>query len=125
MKSKLSSFALACSFSFVFALAICLTSVLLTPGCTTSQQQTAYNTLYAVEATTTAAVDSYDYMVIHGELSTNDLPRVSKSFDTFQISFLAALDAAQFNTNALAPASLVIESKDLINLVTVLKGQKP
>lgn len=93
-------------------------------GCTTSQQTTAFNTLYTVEHTTVAAYDGYLTSVIKGTTATNDLPKVSKAFNTFQKSFLVALDAAQFNTNALAPASLVTESQDLLNLLTTVKGKK-
>lgn len=86
-------------------------------GCTTSQQRTAYNTLYSVEATTTATVDGYYLAAAKGLASTNGIPKVSSAYNDFQKSFVIALDAAQFNTNALAPASLQQESADVIALV--------
>jgi hypothetical protein len=90
-------------------------------GCTTGAQRVAYNTLYTIEHTTAAAYDGYTDAVIQGLTPTNSLPKVSKMYDKFNASFLVALDAVQYNTNAIAPASLVVESQDIINLITSLK----
>ena len=96
--------------------------VLLTPGCTTSQQETSFNTIYTLEKATTAVYDSYIQQVIFGSIPTNDVPKVSQSFNAFQASMLVALDTVQFNTNALAPANLVIASEDLIRLVRAIEN---
>ena len=96
---------------------------ILIAGCTAPQQRIAFKTLYSIEQTTTAAVDSYDTLVINGAVPTNDVPRVAAAFNTFQASFLLALDAAQFNTNAIAPPNLIVESQDLVNLITTLKAK--
>jgi hypothetical protein len=113
----------------LLALAACL-GIIIAPlfigslaitGCTTTQQQTTYNTLYTVEHATVTAYDGYVGLVVGGTLPTNGVPRVSKAFNTFQASFLVALDAAQYNTNALAPSSLVVESQDVINLIANIK----
>ncbi len=95
----------------------------LATGCNTPQQTIAYKSIYTVEKATVAAYDGYVDLVIVGSLPTNDFPRVSKSFNTFQASALVALDAVQFNTNAVAPASLAIMSQDLINLITQIQKQ--
>ena len=95
----------------------------ISTGCTTNQQKIAYNTLYSVEKTTTAAYDSYIDTVIKGISTKDGVPRVSKAYNTFQASFLLALDAAQYNTNALAPAALMVESMDVINLINQVKGK--
>ena len=86
-------------------------------GCTASQQRVSYNTLYSVEKTASTAVDGYFDAVVAGRASADGVARVSDAFNKFQASFLLALDAVQFNTNALAPESVVIESQDLVNLV--------
>lgn len=86
-------------------------------ACNTTQQRTAYNTLYSVEATTTAAVDGYFSATIKGMAPTNGIPKVSHAYNDFQKAFAIAIDAAQFNSNALAPASLQQESADVISLV--------
>lgn len=94
-------------------------------ACKTSQQKTAFNTLATIEGLGTAAVDSYYFLVIQGKLPTNGVAAVTKKYDAFQDSVRLALDAVQFNTNALAPGALVLESQDLVNLITTLKkGQK-
>ena len=91
-------------------------------GCKSTPQTIAYNTLYSVEKATTAAYDGYVDLVIKGKTTSLYVPSVSKAYDHFQASMFVALDAVQFNTNALAPSSLVIESDDLINLIkTVTK----
>ena len=95
----------------------------LVAGCTSSQQRVAFNTLYSVEQTTTAAVDAYDSQVIKGSVPTNDVPRVSAAFNTFQAAFLIALDAARYNTNAIAPPNLVIEGQDVLNLITSIENK--
>ncbi len=92
-------------------------------ACTTSQQQVAVNTLFTLEQTATAAVDGYDSLVIKGTVPTNDVPKVSALYNKFQASMLVALDAVQFNSNAIAPPSLVVESQDLVNLITRLQGK--
>jgi hypothetical protein len=84
----------------------------------------AYKTLYTVEKSTVAAYDGYTDSVIQGLTSTNGVPRVAKAFNTFQASYLIALDAVQFNTNAIAPPNLVTESGDVLNLIGQFQGNK-
>jgi hypothetical protein len=104
------------------SLALGIGSVVMVSGCNTSQQRVVYNTLYTVEHTTSTAVDAYYHLVIVGTVTTNGVPKVSAAFNHFQASFLIALDAAQFNTNAIAPDSLNTESGDIINLITTIKN---
>lgn len=92
-----------------------------TSGCKTSQQQTAYKTIYSLEKATTAAYDGYLDLVIAGKVGTNDMPKLAKAYNSFQAAELIALDAVQFNTNALAPANLVIESRDIINFINKIR----
>jgi hypothetical protein len=98
-------------------LAIC--AVLI--GCTTSQQSTAFKTLASAEATVNLANDSYQTLVIKGAIPTNTVPQVSKLYNDFQASELLALDAVQFNTNALSPTALVVEGQDFVNLINSIK----
>jgi hypothetical protein len=109
----------------VISLFLLLSCPAFLPGCTTNQQRIAYNTLDSVEQSTTAALDTYDTLVITGALPTNGVPQVSAAFTKFQASFLIALDAAQFNTNAIAPPALAVEAQDVINLINTWKANKP
>lgn len=93
-------------------------------GCNTSQQKTAYNTLFSLEQTTTAAVDAYDALVVQGKVPTNDIPKVSKAYNDFQAGMALALDAVRNNTNAVAPPNLVLESQDLVNLLVLIENTK-
>lgn len=97
---------------------------LMFAGCTSSQQTNTYKTLYGLEVATSAAYDAYSTEIIAGKVATNDLPKVSHAFDYFQSGMRLAVDAAQSNSNALAPSSLVIESQDIINIISTIKGVK-
>lgn len=91
-------------------------------GCTTSQQSTAFKSIATVEATVNVANDGYQQLVIVGQLPTNDVPKIAHLYNAFQASELIALDAVQFNTNALAPSALIIEGQDFVNVVTAIKS---
>lgn len=98
-----------------------LTAVVLI-GCTTSQQSTAFKTIASAEATVNFAHDSYQGLVIKGAVPTNDVPKISKLYNDFQAAELLALDGVQYNTNAIAPSSLVVEGQDLVNLINNIKA---
>jgi hypothetical protein len=104
-------------------IAILVIAVFAVVGCVTTPKQAAFNSLYSVEKLTTGAYDGYIDSVLNGQSTTNGVPRVSSAYNKFQSSFVIALDAVQFNTNALAPTSLVIESGDVINLINQFKNK--
>lgn len=98
-------------------------------GCTTNQQKIAYNSLYTTEKTTTTTFDVYVSQGIRASATgptmlTNNLPAIARAYNLFQAGFKIALDAAQYNTNALAPASLQVESTDILNMINQAKGGK-
>lgn len=101
------------------ALAFGFTAPMLT-GCSTPQQRIAFNSLATVQTVTVAAYDGYAAGVVRGTIPADDLSKVSRRFDQFQAAFTVALDAVQYNTNALAPESLQMLSTDLLNLITQL-----
>jgi hypothetical protein len=101
-----------------------LTIAAVVVACSTTQQRQAVNTIGGVETTATAAVDSYYTLVIKGKLGTNDVPTVSRAYDSLQASVRLALGVVQNNTNALAPSSLITESMGLVNLVNQIEGKK-
>jgi len=81
-------------------------AVALLVGCA-SQSRTTYNTLASVEATTTGAFCSYLQLAITGAIPTNSVPEVSRNYDLFKASWLAAVQIAQWNTNA--PSTPVVD----------------
>ena len=93
-------------------------------GCTATQQTTTYKTIYGLESTATAAMDAYLAGVVKGTFRTNDVPKVSKAFNQFQKDATVFLDAAQFSTNPLAPASLVQEASDITAAILTAEGTK-
>lgn len=99
-------------------------AVIAMGGCSTNQQSTAYKTIFGLEKTVAAADSAYLDLVIAGKVPTNDVPKVTKAFNQFQADVTLALDAVQFNTNALASASLITESQDILNVINTAKGLK-
>jgi hypothetical protein len=95
--------------------------LIATPGCAfirnSTPQKIAVTSIGTVQTATIAAFDGYMDAVIKGTLKTNGVPKVSAAFNHFQSATLVALDGVQFSTNALAPASLVITSQDVLNLI--------
>lgn len=92
-------------------------AIVLIAGCVAGQKA-AYNTLYTIQKAVQSADDAYLDGVVHGIIPSNNVPSVSRKYNHFQAGYLIALDAVQFNTNALAPAALVIESADFVAFVT-------
>lgn len=101
----------------VAALVAIFAPPLVLTGCKGTPHKQAVNTLFTLQATTVAAYDGYIGEVIAGRVKTNGLPTVSRKFNQFQASTLVALDAVEWNTNALAPNSLLLLSGDLLNLI--------
>ncbi len=98
--------------------------VIIIAGCTTTSQRTTYNTIATVEQTATLAVDDYYSLVLKGTISTNGVPTVSKAFNDLQAAATAATITAESGTNALAPASLVLEASALGTLITTVETNK-
>jgi len=86
-------------------------------GCSTASQRPAYNTIFSVEQTATLAVDDYFKLVIKGTLTTNGVPAVAKGFNDLQAAGRVAAAVSESGTNALAPASLIIEATALGSLI--------
>ena len=103
-------------------IALCLTVAIV--GCTTTSQRTAYNTLFTVESAATTSVDTYYGLVLKGTVSTNGVPQVSKAYNDLQAACALAAITAQNGTNALAPASIVMEASQLGTLITTLETTK-
>jgi hypothetical protein len=87
-------------------------------GCTSTQQQIAFNSLSTVETTATSAYQGYLTLVVQGKVSTNNIPQVSAAYNVLQSSVLVATLAVQNNTNALAPANVITEAAALTSLIT-------
>ena len=93
-------------------------------GCTTTAIKNAYNTLYSVEVTTTAAYDGYLTAVIKKEVSTNDVPKVSRAYNQFQTGMREAIVLAQYNWTNAAPESILMLSTTVLSAISEAKGIK-
>lgn len=102
---------------------IALVSTVLITGCSLFNTKTAYKTLGTIETATSFSYDGYVDSILAGISTTNYLPQVSSKFNQFQAGFIVALDAVEYNTNALAPVNLVVESDDIINFINQIKGK--
>jgi len=94
-----------------------ITAQVIIVGCGTTPQTTAYNTIFTVETTASAAVDGYYTAVIKGIAPTNQVPQVSQAFNTLQAACILASTTSQAGTNALASPELTVELGQLLNLV--------
>lgn len=105
---------------FIACLAVALT------GCTTTgtTQNTAYKSLAAVEATTEATYNAYLAQVISGAVPTNNVPKITSDFKTFQALMRVTIAAADGATNAPAPLSVQNVSGDLLNKISLATQQK-
>lgn len=88
-----------------------------------SPQKAAYNTLYSLEHSTTAAYDTFIYGVVRGDFKTNDLPQVSRNYDQFQIGMRGAIELAQFNWSAIAPSNVVHLGTVVLKSITEAKAR--
>ena len=106
-------------------LAACIAGIVpvMVTGCGTTQQRIAYDTIFSIEKSVVGAYDGYVAEIIAGKVQTTGLQQVSLKFNKFQASMLIALDAVQYNTNALAPAALVVESQDVLNAIKTFQGK--
>ena len=102
-------------------IAICA-AVAFSFGCASdSAQRTAYTTIASVEATASAAVDSYYALVIRGVVSTNQVPTVAQKFNSLQAACTLAAAVDQAGTNAVATANLTAELQDLSAFILTLQ----
>ena len=88
-------------------------------GCAT---QTQYKTLYTVGKTTDSVVKGYVDLVIAHKVSTNGLPKVSKLYNKFQLTYQEAVKAAQYKLTTFAPTNVIAESADVIDAVNIEKA---
>ncbi len=79
--------------------------------CSQSQQRVTYNSLYSVGLGVNSAYAAYNDQVVAGKSTFS--PNVAKAYNDFQAAFNLAVQAAQLNTKAIAPQSLI----DLANTV--------
>lgn len=92
-------------------------------ACSTTQKKIAYQTLYGVETSTTAAYDGFISLVIDGKVKTNGVPAVSQSFNRFQIGMQTAISTAQFNYTNLAPNEVIALANEVLTAILKAKGQ--
>lgn len=100
------------------------TALVLIVGCV-SQSRVTYNTLAAVQVTTSGAFNSYLDLVVKGQVKTNSVPLISADYNRFQLVWNAAVSVAQWNTNAVASSTVTDASAIVINNIVSAKNGGP
>lgn len=80
--------------------------ILTFAACKYPPQRLAYNTIATELATVNSSYAAYVELVLLGKVKTNDFPKVTRAYETFQKSAQIAIELANFNTNAIAPPSV-------------------
>ena len=98
---------------------LCITAFVTTLacGCTTTQKQTAYQTLSAVGLAVDNAMKAYADGVRLGLVTQEERARVAKLKMEFNISYGIACDAASYNYQAFAPEDLIKLKNSLLALL--------
>lgn len=86
-------------------------------ACNTTQQRVAANTLSATHDVVQNGVEGYYVATAKGLASTNGVPAVAGAYNKFQKVYVAAVDLAQNNTNALAPDNVLQEASDVAAVI--------
>lgn len=93
-------------------------------GMTCSGGRGTYTTLASTEQAVVLSYDGYVDSVIKGQTRTNDLPTIGASFNAFQASFKAAVDAAAGNSNSVVTADVANAAATIIKAITTAEGIK-
>lgn len=108
----------------LFAVLCLATVAFMFQGCGSTPQTTAYKTIGTMETTVTAGYDAYISGVIKGQWRTNEVPLVSKAFNTFQAAATVAITLASGSTNAPPTADLILDAANLTAAITVAESGK-
>lgn len=101
---------------------LCVSGVsLINSGCSSPPSRIAFNTLASVQKGTIQAYDRFLDGVLAGRISTNNVPKVSQAFNSFQSTMGAALVLAQFSTNAPATEKVLVEAAKVTSAIAEAK----
>lgn len=90
-------------------------------GCA-STSTTAYKTLSALQATTSAAYAGYLDLVVTGKLTTNSVPVVSRDYTLYLAVWNSAVSIAATGTNAPATQPAIDASAKVVSDITLAKA---
>lgn len=95
----------------------------VTPGCSTSQQRKAYNSLYSIGQTVDSAYKSYLDLVVSGKVATNDVPKISGYYADFQRTYGLAVSVAATTKSALPSPEVSSTANRILSAITQAKGK--
>lgn len=109
----------------ILILAVSITTApIITTGCRTpSSQKIAVNTLYSLHKTADVAMDSYLDLIVQNKITTNNLGRVLKAYDDFQVTYRLAVVIVIGDTNATAPATVLAAASNLAKEISAAKKE--
>lgn len=88
-----------------------------------SSSNTAVNTLGASEKLTSDAYSAYLALVVQGKVPTNNVPKISQAFNTFQALVTVTAASLATGTNAAVTPDVLTGQNNVINLISQEKAQ--
>jgi len=110
--------------AIIWCVACLVSGAFLFEGCGSTPATTAYKTIGSMETTVTAGYDAYIAGVIKGTWRTNEVPLVSKAYNTFQAAAIIAVNVAGGSTNGVPTAELVLDAANLTAAITAAESTK-
>lgn len=84
---------------------------------------TTYKSLATLGQTTDAAYRTYNDLLVHGTVKTNDYPAVVHAYTEFQSAYYQAVVFAQYNTNTTASGTVQAAADKLLSVITAAEAQ--
>jgi hypothetical protein len=84
---------------------------------------TAYKSLATLGQTTDAAYRTYNDLLVHGTVKTNDYPAIAHAYNEFQSAYYQAIVFAQYNTNTTASATVQAAADKLLSIIATAEAQ--
>lgn len=102
-------------------LACPLAIVVTQPGCTTTQNQITYQTLYGIGKATDNAYMAFNDLVVAGKIPAASLKKVGDVWAKYRVSYDTAVNAAKLNLNMPAQQDVIDLSNSVIATINAFK----
>lgn len=88
-------------------------------GCATSP---AYKSLFAVGHAVDTSVTVYFDLVVKGVVPTNDVPKVARAYNAFQLVYSNAVVLMKFNSKAPPDTNIIARAGEMLSIVARAQG---
>lgn len=100
-----------------------LAPVVIAPGCSTSAERKAYNSLYSIGQTVDSAYKSYLDLVVAGKVATNDVPKISGYYADFQRAYGLSVSVVATAGNVPPSPEVSSAANRILSAITQAKGK--